>query len=139
MPILTHSIILAEEFQSAGLRGFIGKLSMDRSSRPTYVEASSSASLSAAESFIFRCNALVAKLPEHEKLIEPVITPRFTPTCSDELLQGLGLLAEKHGTLIQSHMAEARDQVDWVRAERGIDDFEVFKKVRGDIMASFCI
>lgn len=124
------SLILAQEFQSAGVRGFVGKLSMDMSSRPTYVEESSSKSLSAAQSFIHRCNSLVSELPEHARLIEPVITPRFVPTCSDELLDGLGQLAAEHGTMVQSHMAEARDQVDWVRAERKMDDFEIFKKVR---------
>lgn len=102
---------------------------MDKSSRPTYVEPSASASLSAAESFIRRCNSLVSHLPESSRLVEPVITPRFVPTCSQELLTGLGNLAAEGNVMVQSHMCEARDQVDWVRSERGKEDFDIFKEV----------
>ncbi|KAF8333994.1 uncharacterized protein EI90DRAFT_3145018 [Cantharellus anzutake] len=122
------NLVLAETFQSAGLRGFIGKLSMDKSSRPTYVEASSDASLSAAERFIHRCRDIVKALPANKQFVEPVLTPRFVPTCSDELLSGLGRLASKHGVKIQSHLAEARDQVNWVKLERGVDDIDVFDR-----------
>lgn len=126
--ITAYSIILAEEFQSAGIRGFVGKLSMDISSRPSYIEASASASLEAAANFINKCNSPTENLPAHSRLVEPVITPRFVPTCSNELLKGLGQLAEKQNVRVQSHMAEARDLVDWVQADRGIDDFQIFKQ-----------
>ena len=43
-------------------------------------------------------------------LIPPqVVTPRFIPTCSKELLEGLGRIAAKHrarGCWVQSHLAE---------------------------------
>jgi guanine deaminase len=123
------SIILAEEFQSAGIRGFVGKLSMDTSSRRSYTEVSASASLDAAAAFINKCNSLTEKLPAHSRLVEPVITPRFVPTCSNELLKGLGQLAEKKNVRVQSHMAEARDLVNWVQTEHGIDDVQIFKQV----------
>lgn len=129
MTLLLASLILAEEFQKAGVRAFVGKLSMDISSRPTYIEPSSSSSLSSARSFIDRCRSSVSHLPTHERLVEPVITPRFVPTCSDELLEGLGKLSAKESVKVQSHMCEARDQVDWVKSLRGIDDFEVFQRV----------
>ena len=32
-----------------------------------------------------------------------VVTPRFLPTCTPELLRGLGALAAKHDVSIQSH------------------------------------
>ncbi|KAF8311248.1 atrazine chlorohydrolase/guanine deaminase [Clavulina sp. PMI_390] len=123
------NLILAEEFQNAGIRGFVGKLSMDKSSRPSYVEKSAEASLASAKSFISRCNHLVSDLHPYQRLVEPVITPRFVPTCSNELLEGLGNLAQTSGAKVQSHMAEARDMVDWVRAERQTDDFEIFQQV----------
>lgn len=116
--------------QSSGIRAFIGKLSMDQSSRETYVEASTQAALSSAKSFAERCRNIVSSLPVHERLIEPVLTPRFVPTCSDGLLSGLGDLAESSSLRIQSHLAEARDQVDWVKKERGSDDIYVFDKAR---------
>ncbi|KAG6852651.1 hypothetical protein C0991_010188 [Blastosporella zonata] len=118
--------------QRAGIRAFVGKLSMDIdiASRPTYVESSAEASLAAAESFVRGCRALTAHLPEHQRLVHPVLTPRFVPTCSDELLEGLGKLAaaDEEGLRIQSHLAEAADQVEWVRSTRGMEDIEVFDK-----------
>lgn len=113
----------------AGIRAFVGKLSMDRSSRPTYVEASAEISLAAAASFADRCASLENMVDSHAGLAKPVLTPRFVPTCSDELLTGLGRLSAERGLLVQSHMAESLDQVEWVKSERGMDDIEVFDRV----------
>jgi len=118
--------------KEAGLRAFIGKLSMDISSRPSYVEPSAQASLHSAMSFVEKCYALdEANGP---RLIEPILTPRFVPTCSDTLLRGLGDLAVQGRNSvplrIQSHLAESEDQVAWVKSTRRADDIDVFDKVR---------
>ena len=42
-------------------------------------------------------------------LVRPIITPRFTPACTDELLRGLGELAARRGVLVQTHCSES----DW--------------------------
>lgn len=115
--------------QEAGVRAYIGKLSMDISSRKTYVEDSAESSLKAASSFADQCRKMTKDLAPYERLVEPILTPRFVPTCSGELLSGLGQMAQDKQLRIQSHMAEAHDQVAWVKEERGIDDIEVFKKV----------
>ncbi|KAJ7095736.1 hypothetical protein B0H15DRAFT_826860 [Mycena belliarum] len=122
------NLILAEVMQVAGLRAFVGKLSMDISSRPSYKESSAHASLQAAQSFVKKCRDLTLSLPAHERLVEPVLTPRFVPTCSDELLVGLGKLAVTESLKIQSHLAEAHDQVEFVRSERGVEDIQVFDR-----------
>lgn len=134
---LLISLILAECMQSAGLRAYVGKLSMDvdistpqeNSTVNTYLEPSARDSLDSAKLFIKRCRTLTAHLPPSRRLVEPVLTPRFTPTCSDELLRGLGEISADQDVKIQSHLAEAKDQVEWVRAERGIEDIEVFHTV----------
>ncbi|KAF8879474.1 hypothetical protein BD779DRAFT_1551719 [Infundibulicybe gibba] len=120
------NLILAEIMQRAGIRAFVGKLSMDISSRPTYMESSADAALAAAESFVDRCRDLASQLPMHQQLTEPVLTPRFVPTCTDRLLSSLGSLAASRHLRIQSHLAEAHDQVEWVRRERGKEDIDVF-------------
>lgn len=38
-------------------------------------------------------------------------------------------MAKREGVRIQSHMSEARDQVDWVKETRGTGDVEVFERV----------
>jgi guanine deaminase len=123
------SLILAETMQRIGIRAFVGKLSMDVSTRPTYIEPTHSESIAAARSFIDRMKALTSHLPDHARLVEPVLTPRFVLTCSDALLQGLGELAEKTGTRVQSHLAEARDLMKAVQASRGMSDLKVFERV----------
>ena len=129
--------------QAAGLRAFVGKLSMDidisspqdhsgetgTAAANAYIEPSARESLESAKSFIKRCQNLTAHLPPSHRLVEPVLTPRFTPTCSNELLTGLGEISADQGVKIQSHLAEAKDQVEWVRAERGMEDIDVFHTV----------
>ncbi|KAJ7245036.1 hypothetical protein B0H12DRAFT_1022109 [Mycena haematopus] len=122
------NLILAEAMQAAGVRAFVGKLSMDISTRPSYKEASAETSLQAAQSFVEKCRALTESLPSHKRLVEPVLTPRFVPTCSDELLVGLGKISATENLKIQSHLAEAFDQVEYVRKERGAEDMEVFDR-----------
>jgi guanine deaminase len=39
-------------------------------------------------------------------LVTPIITPRFAPSCSSDLLIGLGKLAKKENLPIQTHMSE---------------------------------
>lgn len=113
----------------------MGKLSMDiditspNSLTKTYIEESASESLAASRNFVQRCQEIGANLPEFHRLVEPVLTPRFVPTCTDELLAGLAEISETGKIKIQSHLAEAKDQVEWVRAERGIEDIDVFEKV----------
>ncbi|KAJ6508529.1 hypothetical protein C8R45DRAFT_967724 [Mycena sanguinolenta] len=122
------NLILAEVMQAAGLRAFVGKLSMDISTRPSYRELSMEASYQAAQSFVQKCRALTASLPSHERLVEPVLTPRFVPTCSGLLLSALGKLSAAENLRIQSHLAEALDQVEYVRNECGAEDIEVFDR-----------
>merc|ERR1740130_2085847 len=49
------------------------------------------------------------------KLVSPVITPRYIPTCSLSLLRRLGQLAKKHDCHIQSHISESEDEVAFVQ------------------------
>ena len=126
------SLILAKAMKEAGLRAFIGKLSMDTSSRLSYVEPSAQVSLESASAFVEKCCAL--NEANGPRLIEPILTPRFVPTCSDALLHGLGELAARGRNStplrIQSHLAESEDQVAWVKSTRHADDIDVFDKVR---------
>ena len=62
-------------------------------------------------------------------LVEPVVTPRFVPCCTESLLQDLGALAEKHGVLIQSHAVESVDCLDCVaEMHPGSNEVEIFER-----------
>ena len=46
-------------------------------------------------------------------LVKPIITPRFVPSCTSELMSGLGKLAEEYNVPIQSHLSENHGEIDW--------------------------
>jgi guanine deaminase len=42
-----------------------------------------------------------------------VITPRFSPCCTSELLKKLGHIAKNHDLLVQTHLAENQKEIVW--------------------------
>ena len=73
------------------------------------------------------------------------ITPRFAPTSTDEQLAMAGELAAAYpDTFIQTHVAENRDEVDWVRqlhpaARSYLDVYDRFGLLRERAMFGHCI
>ena len=49
-------------------------------------------------------------------LVRPIITPRFIPTCTPEMLRACGQLAAKYQLPVQSHLSENKDEIAWVQA-----------------------
>lgn len=102
------SLLLAEICAKKGQRGLVGKVVMDDKEQnpPFYRDATTEAALNDTEEFILA----VKELAKHTKQgVYPVVTPRFIPSCTDEALRGLGELAAKYDTHIQSHCSES----DW--------------------------
>lgn len=98
----------ADLIEARGQRGFVGLVSMDQNAPESYVSPSAQQSLQDAEQFVLYAQA------KANDLVVPVITPRFVPTCSLELLRGLGDLAAKYDVHIQSHAAESHDEEAFV-------------------------
>lgn len=113
---LEASKILADICYGIGQRGYVGKLNADQLSPDYYIESTSS-SLEDTELFIQYCRRQFTATPYRTTIVHPVITPRFIPTCSYPLLQGLGKLAEKYDCHVQSHAAETVDQLTLVRQQ----------------------
>merc|ERR1719245_1129405 len=80
---------------------------MDRNGFERYEETTSD-SLASTKSFV------AAILNKKSDLVEPIITPRFLPTCTKHLLEELGTLAKDTGVRIQTHLSECRPEVKWV-------------------------
>ena len=118
-----------------GLRAFVGLVTADQHSPSYYVQSTADA-LRLTEDFITWTHAHAqgrdARGPQ-DALVHPVITPRFVPTCSLALLEGLGALRAKHGARVQSHAAETVDQVLRVKELHpdigGGRDVAVFERV----------
>jgi guanine deaminase len=58
----------------------------------------------------------------HTGLIKPVITPRFIPSCTDELLRRLGAVARETGCHVQTHCSESDWEHDYVLKRCGKSD-----------------
>ena len=91
------------------------KCNMDRNGSPTYVESSCSSSVADTRSLLAYIQSL-SKLPTSTPLVNPIITPRFAISCTDELLSELGKLAREHpGILIQTHISENASEIAYTR------------------------
>ena len=99
------TLILMEELEKAGICGYVGKVNMDRNSGVDLVE-STEESISETIDWIKKANF------EH---ILPIITPRFTPSCTNELMEALGKIANDYHLPVQSHLSENTAEIEWVK------------------------
>lgn len=99
---------LMQELENSGLVSYVGKVNMDRNSPDYLREADAKTALEDTERWICETRSAFA----HTK---PILTPRFIPSCSDELLRGLGALADKYDLPVQSHLSENFGEIAWVR------------------------
>ncbi|MFA5624781.1 MAG: amidohydrolase family protein [Bradymonadales bacterium] len=100
------TLLLMEEFESAGLSGFVGKVNMDRNGLAPLQE---SCEESVSETLLW------LEQSKDFKRIRPIITPRFTPSCSDELMAALGKIAKEQDLYVQSHLSENLAEIAWVK------------------------
>ncbi|MDW3117109.1 MAG: guanine deaminase [Roseovarius pacificus] len=93
--------------QARGLRAAAGKTCMDRNAPAALCDTAQSAYDDSA--------ALIARWHGVNRL-HYVITPRFAPTSTPEQLAALGALwAENPTCLMQTHLSEQTEEIDWVQ------------------------
>ncbi|KAG7002078.1 mediator of RNA polymerase II transcription subunit 17 [Physcia stellaris] len=98
---------------TAGQRAKVGRVCMDNPTiNPSfYRDESPLAALSATRATITHS----AQLDPARELVEPIITPRFAPSCTSACLHQLGALAQHHDLPIQTHISENADEIALVR------------------------
>ena len=99
--------LLMDMFIDSGLGAYVGKVNMDRNTADYLTEDT--------EDSIRITEELIVEYKDKSDLVKPIITPRFAPTCSDELLGGLGELAKKYNVPVQSHLNENKSEIEWVK------------------------
>jgi guanine deaminase len=52
---------------------------------------------------------------DDDALVRPIITPRFIPSCTPDMLQACGDLAAKYQLPVQSHLSENMSEIELVR------------------------
>lgn len=100
--------VLMELLDEAGLAGFAGKVNMDRSAPDYLRERDWKQSVAETEKWLTETEGRF-------KNIRPILTPRFVPSCTTELLTALGDLRRKYGLPVQSHLGETPEEIAWVR------------------------
>ena len=100
------TIKLMDLLEESGIVAYVGKVNMDRNCP---------AGLKEADSLGETRRWLDDAGKRAYKNVAPIITPRFIPSCTDELLRGLGALAMEQNLPVQSHLSENPDEVKLVQ------------------------
>ncbi|XP_035414386.1 guanine deaminase isoform X1 [Cygnus atratus] len=99
------SLLLAEIIDKFGQRAFVGKVCMDINDTVPHYKETTADSVQETERF-------VRKLTERQyPRVQPIVTPRFGPSCTEDLLRSLGDLAQAHDLHVQSHISETEEEL----------------------------
>ena len=125
--------ILMDKMENSGLVSYVGKVSMNRNAPDYLIEAEP---LEAVEAWL--------RDTASYRNTKPILTPRFTPSCSDELMRGLGELREKYSLPVQSHLSENISEVQWVKelctwSKNYADTYDRFGLLEGKSIMAHCI
>jgi guanine deaminase len=119
--------ILAQICLEKSQRALIGRVAMDDPAQcpPYYRDPSAEFAAAQTRAFI----EYVQAMPGNGRgLVRPVITPRFIPSCTDELLAKLGALAADSGCHVQTHCSESDWEHRFVFERFGISDTAALAK-----------
>ena len=116
--------LLMRLFQEAGMGALVGKVGMNRNCPEGLSEK--------VEDMVQGYEELIAEFVgqqstvggEWKPLVQPIVTPRFIPSCTPEMLRACGELAVKYQLPVQSHLSENKDEIAWVRElEKGSNSY----------------
>lgn len=96
--------LLMDKLENSGLVTYVGKVNMDRNS-PDYLRETS-----VDETRLW----LEETVGKWERTF-PILTPRFIPSCSDEMLRGISQLRREFHVPLQSHLSENLGEIQWVK------------------------
>lgn len=96
------TLVLMEELEKAGVTGYVGKVNMDRNAPPYLCETTEESEKETLR-WLEECKRFT--------LVKPILTPRFSPSCSPELLSFLGKLKAERDMPVQSHLSENTGEI----------------------------
>ena len=112
--------LLMEKMEKSGLVSYIGKVNMNRNC-PEFIR----------EKNAEETRTWLENTADKWDNTKPVITPRFIPSCTDDLLYEIGKLSREFGVPVQSHLSENLSEIQWVKelvpaAENYGDAYRIF-------------
>ena len=108
------TLLLMDLLEQKKICAYVGKVGMDRNCPDFYIEKNGKEE---TLRFIEECQK------RNYKFVKPIITPRFTISCTDEYMKYMGELAKKYNIAVQSHLSENLGEIDFVRQLRPNDKF----------------
>ncbi len=119
--------VLAEQCLRQGQRALVGRVAMDEPSQcpAFYRDASAQRAIADTQDFIETVTGLRGNA---HGLVLPVITPRFIPSCTEALLEGLGALAQSTGVHVQTHCSESDWAHQHVLQRTGVTDAQALHR-----------
>ena len=100
--------LLMDLLEESGLTTMVGKVNMDRNGAPELQEESAQASAQDTRQWL-------EEIKGRYDHTYPILTPRFTPSCTDELMTELGKIQREYHIPIQSHLSENFGEIAWVK------------------------
>ncbi len=100
--------ILMDKLEETGLVTYVGKVNMDRNGSEELCEKDAASSAKETRQWL-------RDIKGRYKRTMPILTPRFIPSCSDELMKEIGKIAADEGLRIQSHLSENPSEIQWVK------------------------
>lgn len=100
--------LLMEKMEASGLVSYVGKVNMNRNSPDYYREPTTEYSITETRKWL-------EETKDKWKNTKPILTPRFIPSCSDDLMYELGELSRTFGVPTQSHLSENLSEIEWVK------------------------
>ena len=102
------TLLLMDMLEKSGLDTYVGKVNMDRNC-PDYIceetEESARETLEWIRDVLHR----------NYENTRPILTPRFTPSCTNELMEELKKLQMRYDLPMQSHLSENPGEIEWVK------------------------
>lgn len=96
--------IAFQKAEASGIRAFLGNVLMDRDV-PDYLRKDTEELLSDSKELIEKWDGI------DDGRLRYVLTPRYVPSCTLDLLNGIGRIAVEYDVHIQSHLAESMSEI----------------------------
>lgn len=106
------TLVLADMFLQSGMGAYIGLVGMNRNCpQPLICDT---------EQHLAGLQTLIQCLHDRQKdeinpLCKPIVTPRFIPSCTPDILEQLGRMAQQYNLPVQSHLSENMAEIEWVK------------------------
>ena len=104
---LESTKVLMRLLNKAGMGGLVGKVNMNRNCPEALQESVSDARKA--------CDELMREFDRDDSLVRPIITPRFIPSCTPEMLEACGEMVRKYQLPVQSHLSENHSEIELVK------------------------